>query len=300
MIFGFDNVRYSSQSKVEFEELCEIEYLEGILKHLADIMGEEFKELDFVIYSANNTQGPNKPAHPEKTVLLYISDETMRVPHHLKPHFKAIFKCYIPVDRDENVFAMPLGYLKGRYAAQVPKMTDRNTNVFFSGNLNENRFPLYQHFNLFRFIPTWFFTRLYYRMKTKLKFNYSSYFPNSYINFTHGFNSGLSKEEYNRYLYDSKFIICPKGFTSAETFRHYEALLAGAVILSEPLPDVFYYRGGPFIQLKSWGEMDKVVNDLIKKPEELQTLQDSAREWWEQKCSEKAVAKYIYQSLKSL
>jgi hypothetical protein len=263
-------------------------------------MGTAFAEHDWVIYSANNTDGPEPPPHPEKTVLLYISDETMRIPEHLSPHFKAIFKCYIPVDRQGNIFSMPLGYVKGRKKIEQTPIETRPFNVFFSGNLNENRFPLYQHFNWFKLMPTWLFTRVYYRVKNRLNFDYSNYFPNSYIRFTHGFNTGLNAEQYTHYLYNSKIIICPKGFTSAETFRHYEALQAGSIVLSQKLPDTYYYKGGPFVQLNSWREMDKAVMDLIKDPKALRAKQEEAKSWWEEKCSEKAVARHISTSLKNL
>lgn len=300
MIFGLENVRFDEDSKVGFEELCEIEYLEGIFKHLQVEMGADFDAHDFVVYSANNTKGPKAPPNPEQTILLYISDETMRIPEHLSPHFKAIFKCYIPVDRQDNIFSLPLGYVAGRKQFEQTPIESRPFNVFFSGNLNENRFPLYQHFNWFKLMPTWIFTRLYYRVKNKLKFDYSNYFPQSYINFTHGFNTGLNAEQYTHYLYNSKIIICPKGFTSAETFRHYEALQAGGVILSEKLPDTYYYKNGPFVQLSSWREMDKVVKELLANPEKLKEKQAQAKKWWEDVCSEKAVAAYIKRSIEKL
>ncbi len=300
MIFGLSNVSYCDDSAVKFEELCELEYLEGIFSNLRSDLGSTFEGYDFQIYSANNTKGPTQKTSSKKTVLIYISDETMRIPEHLSDKYHAIFKCYIPVDRIGNIFSLPLGYVNGRKQSDRVEILNRDNNVFFSGNLNENRFPLYQHFNLFRYLPTWVFTRLYYRIKSKLKFNYSDYFPNSYINFTHKFNSGLSPEEYTRYLYNSKIILCPKGFTSAETFRHYEAMQSGGIVISQRLPDVFYYKNSPIIQIDSWAQLDEKVGELIGDDDRMKKIQQQTYKWWDEVCSEKAVSKYIAQSLSQL
>ncbi len=71
------------------------------------------------------------------------------------------------------------------------------------------------------------------------------------ITLTDGFARGLSPETYGRKLALSKTVLCPRGFSSTDTFRHVEALRAGAVVISEPLPDLHLYRGSPIIRSTS-------------------------------------------------
>lgn len=47
------------------------------------------------------------------------------------------------------------------------------------------------------------------------------------------FNSGLPKAEYAQLLTNTQVVLCPRGFISAETYRLYEALEAGAIPLVE-------------------------------------------------------------------
>lgn len=68
---------------------------------------------------------------------------------------------------------------------------------------------------------------------------------------------------------------------------------AGAVIISEQLPDTFFYRDSPIITVPDWQlGLDK-AKKLLKQPDVLATIQTATIEWWEEVCSEKATAKYV-------
>lgn len=61
------------------------------------------------------------------------------------------------------------------------------------------------------------------------------------------FNSGLPKEAYARLLSDTQVVLCPRGFSSVESYRLYEALEAGAIPLVEDDggPGLFWEHAAP-------------------------------------------------------
>jgi len=134
----------------------------------------------------------------------------------------------------------------------------------------------------------------------KLKNDYSDYFPQSIIRFNDKFKSGLTPFEYGEVLADSKIILCPKGFSSSECFRHYEAMRAGCIIISEKLPNNELYEKSPILQVAQWREGLKIAEDLINDPDRMQKLHEDALFWWRNNWSERATAGYIKSNLLDL
>mgnify|MGYP001628136024 FL=1 len=85
-----------------------------------------------------------------------------------------------------------------------------------------------------------------------------------------------------------------------ECFRHFEAMRAGCVIISEPLPDTPFYKDSPLIQIKDWNEGCKVVEDLLNDESKLEEIHRKTLSWWKEKCSEQATAQYIIENIEKL
>jgi hypothetical protein len=174
------------------------------------------------------------------------------------------------------------------------------------GNLNNGRLPLYLYL-LFDKIPAAIiikaikmFIRINFlkRLLTLLRFD--SKFFNSFIRFTIGFKQGLSAEKYGEIISDSKVVLCPKGINLPECFRHYEAMRAGCVIISEKLPPAYFYKDSPIIQISNWKDGLKIAEGLINNNTELEKLSKMTKNWWENICSEKATAQYIIKCIESI
>ena len=120
------------------------------------------------------------------------------------------------------------------------------------------------------------------------------------ILFNRGFKSGLTPSTYGETLSQSKVILCPRGYFSTECFRHYEALRAGCVIISERLPDNHLYKNSPIIQIDDWNEGLQQVDKLLADKEKLNQLSQQGLEWWTNVFSEKATAHYIADRLNHL
>jgi hypothetical protein len=109
---------------------------------------------------------------------------------------------------------------------------------------------------------------------------------------THGFeaSASASASEYSRALMDSRVCLAPRG-TSPETFRVFEGLRAGCVVVTEHLPRHPFYAGAPLIQLNRWRALDELA--LFDDPAEIRRLHLRALAWWREHCSEAAVGSYM-------
>ncbi len=305
---GYNFINY----KYKYEELLECESLDRLYSELQRVFGNEFSDYEFILYASNGSANPAVPivlTGNKKKILLYISDEEILAPYHLCKHFTAIFKWHIPsnYDRDSTLFPLPLVPNRGSKEFPIVPINERHTNVFFSGNLNGSRYPLYKRLTLLKFVPdfparieTLSAKVLSIIIKSYFNTDLSKTFPDSYIKFTSGFAQGLDIATYSKKLFDSKIAICPKGFKSSETTRQFEAMRAGCVVISEPLPEHYYYKGSPIIILDSWKDLKKTVNSLLRNPDRLHELQQKTLDWWENVCCERATALYIRDTVKAI
>jgi hypothetical protein len=105
---------------------------------------------------------------------------------------------------------------------------------------------------------------------------------------------GMDSEEYSRRMHRSKIVICPAGNVSVETFRHYEAMRSGAVVVSPTLPETEIYRDSYLCQVEDWhNECGEAIMDLLADLAMLQLVQDKQNIDFINKYSPQAVAKYI-------
>ncbi|MFC4873132.1 hypothetical protein [Negadavirga shengliensis] len=312
-LFGYDNLHFDENSLHEFHKLNESLFIRLLFQNLEDVMGEEFNEYDFFIYS--NFKGDTYPVSisynsKRKKVLLYFSDESGSDPSPYVRDYYAVFKAYIGTSvKFDNVFPLPLGYVKDVPQLPIIPTKERKFNVFFRGNLNNNRIDFYRNFSKWKpILPSqtflkerlWNKTTKYRALLLKLRTDFSDYFPDSIIMFNSSFKTGFSPYEYGEFLADSKIVLCPKGFDMTECFRHFEAMRAGCVIISEKLPETEFYKNSPIIQIEDWGKGLAIAKNLIDDLDTMAGIQQKTIKWWEEKCSEKGTAAYIYRKLQTL
>ena len=303
----YPNIHYDKHSLYPFQELNESVYIEAVLDHLVEIFGSKFSRYEFIVYSNHGPANPPPESmnchSPKKKVLLYFSDEHGVDPSPFSGSYHAIFKSYIGTAKEaSNIFPLPLGLVKDVPSYPVIPINERKINVFFSGNLNLNRVTLYKSLtSLGRLFPERILSSaLGIEFLVKIKRDFSKRFPDSLILFNNGFKSGLTPSTYGETLSQSKVILCPRGYFSTECFRHYEALRAGCVIISERLPDNHLYKNSPIIQVDNWNDGLRQADKLLADKEKLNQLSQHGLDWWENVFSEKAAANYVADRLKTL
>lgn len=287
-----------SKKIFKFDELFEYPYYSKIILNIKELLKDNFEIYDFLIYSkiAQKVLVDDSEYIPsnkqDNLILFYISDETGHIPLEFAKKCKIVFKVLIKENSIDNIHYFPLGYANGDELPIIP-IQNRKYNVFFMGQLGRNRMSLFKTFSHTNWIPTDILLLL----KQLLPKDFSSTFPKSIIKFTTGFGSGLNRDEYNKVLYNSKIVICPYGAVTPETFRHYEAMRAGCVIITLKMPEVFPFQNAPIIQLNNWDELVPTIKSLLEDQSKLENFHAATLDWWRTKCSEDAVARYVIEKL---
>jgi hypothetical protein len=281
-------------------------YWQDAMEHLQQRLGNEFPRYRFLFYMLKTGTQPDVAEFSDiNTVLIVLSDNSGE---HFNEHFtgfKAVFKVHLS-GGSGNVHPIPLGYTRMQLYGSEARLSERKTNVFYSGNLNANRVDFFRSLYTGGLPPLANFKNRQIRRgmlhairKLKLRRNFDTTFPDSHIRFTEAFASGLEPAAYTAKLADTKIAISPRGFWRPECFRDHEAMRAGCVIISDPLFSTWYFKDSPIIQLDRWSSLKRVVNNLLASPQELQKRQMATLDWWERKCSPRAVAHYIASKLNS-
>lgn len=192
---------------------------------------------------------------------------------------------------------IPPGYYNSQ-DLPIVSIEDRTFDVFFDGSVIQHHYPVWS-------LRYWSKTPKAYareQMVTNLQ-NFKEKYPQHgvHLSITSGFG-GAGEESQNTYsqnLMNTKICLCPRG-TTLETYRLFEAMRYGCVLIVESLPCRWFYSGAPIIQIGSWDNLEPVLAELLNDPARLQRLHEQTLEWWETRCSEKAVGKYIADQINSL
>jgi len=99
-------------------------------------------------------------------------------------------------------------------------------------------------------------------------------------------------QSYSELLADTRLCLVPRG-NSPETFRFFEALRAGCIVVCEPLPDHWFYQGAPVIRVRRWNELSSVVEPLLGDPSAMLELHRASLDWWTARCSEDAIGQFM-------
>ena len=297
---AFKNVLHEELG-TEWGKLLEASYLVRFFQSLRELMGESFEQFRFLIINKNSRWSRiEPPIRGKDVVLLWLGDEEGTIPHELSRDFRLILKSYWPMSESVgNMHPFPLCGSSAVPEKDPIPIQERKTRVFFSGNLNANRVDFYRQFirwgqfpsvNLPLLARKLIARGLGTRIGRQLPRDFSASFPDSVISFTGGFAQGYPIGEFVARLADARIAICPPGFTSPETIRHFEAMSHGCVVLSAKLPTNVLYRASPFIEIENWSSLYWVLNDLLNQPSLLTQISQSTYEWWNRVLSPKAMA----------
>lgn len=297
LLFDYNNIYLDSASAYDISEVNESEYVKELLYQVKKNLGSYFESFQFyILFSHDPLIVPETAGIEAKNkILFWFSDESGTFPKHLVNNYCLIFKSYIHKEYS-NVYCNPLGYVN-EFVSQANKNSKtKDIEIFFSGNLNANRYGLYKFLffrkynflKLLKIIPDQVLIKLF----QKLKINKLGRGRFVFL-FSNKFKSGLRYEKYFEYLLRSKFILCPKGFHSNETFRHIEALHAGGIIISEEMPMVSIYKNNPFLTYKSYPELKKIFRMISKNNFDIEKLRKLHKFFYYNRFTVDAIAKRI-------
>lgn len=285
----------------DMDSVCMARLFEALRLRLRD----DFDRFTFVVHRRvfgefAGTRIPLDQGGPNR-VLIVLQDEKEVFPVEEFLSYQVIFRSYgNPPCGATRIHPFPVGYLNAAGEVEPVPFQEREIPVFFSGYLNRNRVDLYKQFR-----PVWWLPRRNLKSRYTRELarrlidrfcperQFENTIPGARIGFTEWYGKGLAPEEYARILASSKIALCPPGFVSHETIRHWEAMRLGCVVISAPLPPSHFYKDSPIIQLGDWSGLRPLLDDLLRQPEKLAQLHEKSVAWWKRACSEEAVADYM-------
>jgi hypothetical protein len=111
-----------------------------------------------------------------------------------------------------------------------------------------------------------------------------------FLHTTRDMKESISNQlDYADILGRSKISLVPRG-TCYDTYRFFESLKAGCVVICEPLPDLWFYRGHPGITIKDWRHLPQVLDRLLSDPELLERKSQEGIKFYYDRCAENVVA----------
>jgi hypothetical protein len=99
---------------------------------------------------------------------------------------------------------------------------------------------------------------------------------------------GLSQADYSAKLMDSRVCLAPRG-NIPDTFRYFEGVRSGCLVVCEPLPDSWYYRDAPVLQLDDWKDLEPALATLISDEHRMEEMRLNTLDYWNRICGERAV-----------
>ena len=256
----------------------------NVAKHFASMLSDDYR----VIIKYDNKPTPYY-FDKLKNIEFALSRETHAKPTSFsRDDIHAIFQNYFMLDKwgdgisNPLAFPLPIGtFVDFDDAPEVKPLPERKYDFSFIGQLphtgTRDCFKKNMD-NMFKEISS-------------NKFNY-------FLEYTDGFNEGLSTKEYLELLNDSKIVLCPPGAYSLETFRFFEAVKMGAIPMVEGLPKFWYYLNAPFVYSK-WQKLDKHLSMSLNflNSSESRGVFMSVAQYNNTVLNEKALAKYLTKRL---
>jgi hypothetical protein len=250
------------------------------------------------------------PVEGPDVAAVVLADEGSRRPAYA-PRIGALFKCYgdrplfvrsslsklgvavqlqalrrrLEALRDPSggppAHPVPLGLVRP-LDVDVRPMAERDIDVAFMGSVEEDH----------RRLPS---------AKTLSRAAMLAALPHgSHVRTTPSFGASLEAgaDDYAGELGRTRVLLAPRG-GSVETFRFYEGMLAGCVVVSEPLPPFWFYEGSPAVVVRNWRTLPRVLDELLGDPVALERRQEASLRWWEERLSPRVVGRYIARRLNS-
>jgi len=202
--------------------------------------------------------------------------------------------------KNPPIYDIPLGY-SNQIDLPIRPINERNCDVFFAGSVVHRPHPIW---SLKHWLETpkslsrkQMLANIHQikrdRPEIQLDLCTTPGFINSYDPLT-----SSDAKSYSARMMNAKICLVPRG-TSFETFRFFEAMRYGCLIITESLPSSWFYRGSPAIQVRNWREMKAVLNAVLDDRQLLERKHQAVLSWWKDKCSETAVGEYIAEKIKN-
>ena len=195
--------------------------------------------------------------------------------------------------RDRKM-VLPLGYARQTDLPGKP-FESRNYLVGFLGSIENRVYPKFSPKRLVATPKVIARARMAESLQKLVAWAPESVFYGTTASFAESTMTGAG-DRYTEIMADTRIALAPRG-SSVETYRFFEAMRQGCVVICDRLPPHWFYVGCPAVQIDDWGNLEAEVKALSADPERLKDLHRRSLAWWDEKLSERAIAQVIARCL---
>jgi len=259
----------------------------------------------FKVYGTKLILGCNPLLRPSRlnllTLVQFIKTHLIRSSSWIKYRLNYLKQYLNGCKLAVNIFEVPLGYYR-QLDLPIKDIETRSFNVFFGGSITHREYKSLDPRYLVS-TPKTVSRQLMLSYLDELKIANQDLKIEYYVTprFVPGYteNTGAEMKIYSEKMMDSKICLAPRG-TSFETYRFFESMRYGCVVITEALPPYWFYAGSPAIQIEDWSKLGGILESLIKDKDTLKEIHQQSLEWWQSKCSESALGTYMAETLNTL
>jgi hypothetical protein len=200
--------------------------------------------------------------------------------------------------KTSHIYDIPLGYAR-QLDLPIKDIEKREYDVSFAGSIQHGNYSRWSFKYWFDNPKSLSRKRMISSVK-KLKVKYPEFEIELAITSSFGSSKDmLDKNSYSENMMNTKICLVPRG-TSFETFRFFEAMRYGCIVVGEALPYRWFYDGSPAIQVNDWSELGIILPRLLENKALIREKYQESLNWWETKCSEDIVGDYMAEKLNSV
>ncbi|MDZ4698981.1 MAG: glycosyltransferase [Rhodothermales bacterium] len=279
------------------------------------------------------------PAYGDRVVAVVLGDEWCRVPAYAN-RVRQVFKCYgFGPELGYNFFSRPtyqrvltlfqfvqawIPYLPGRlrsmsgsggrplaerilpiplgYANQIElpikPLSERQFDLSFAGSVVHKPYPVWSPKRWFQ-TPKSNARRAMLGALRRLVTARPEWAIDLKITESYKAIRSADPNEYSTRMMDTRICLAPRG-TSIETFRFFEGMRYGCIVLTERQPSRWFYDGSPAVIVDDWSRLEDVLEGLLGDPARMASLHEASLRWWRDVCSPEALGHYMATRLQGL
>ena len=276
---------------------------------IAVILGDEFARIPlyahkvqavFKCYGAGPHLGCNplrKPTYQNwLTLLRHVNNIIQFTPGWLNWHLLSI-SATNKGSLEQKIYPIPLGYANQVEVSAVP-FEERPYDISFAGSVVHKPYKWWSPRKWFKTPKSYSRSRMVAALKQVKK---SLPGLNVDLKITSSYREIRSADpiDYSERVMNTKISIVPRG-ASYETYRFFEAIRFGCIVIAEYLPPFWFYGEAPVYRIDDWGDLDTLVSELTEDPKKLQEVHYKTLQWWKTVCSEEALAAYMASKINEL
>jgi hypothetical protein len=182
-----------------------------------------------------------------------------------------------PIRSDPRVTSLPLGYHSQEELAQVP-MAMRGIDLFFAGQV-KHEIPRndYRHWvSTSKFVARQQLWNELRRLEAGQKWRLDL----GNVAASQNLEQAATFQSYSQKMMHTRICVAPRG-SVAETYRAFEGLRAGCLVVANRLPPARAFANSPILQIDHWRQLEGILEKYARNIDLLEEARAASLEWWD-------------------